>query len=57
MNSIKKYKWSHPIECILGLSMIPVLLITYIVTSVFITVALGIASILLIFSRKMRDVI
>ena len=57
MNLMKKYKWSHPIECILALSMIPVLLLTYIVTSVLITVALGIASILLISSRKMRDVI
>lgn len=57
MNLMKKYKWSHPIECILGLSMIPVLLLTYVVTSVFITLALGIVSILLIFSRKMRDAI
>jgi hypothetical protein len=57
MNLLKKYKWSHPIECILGLSMIPVLLITYIVTSVLITIALGIVSILLILSRKIYNVV
>ena len=57
MNFLKKYKWSHPIECILALSTLPLLLLMYVVTSVLMTVALGIVSILLIFSRKMRDAI
>ena len=57
MNLLKKYKWSHPIECILALSMIPLLLVTYIVTSVLITIALGIVSILLILSRKIYNVV
>jgi hypothetical protein len=57
MNLLKKYKWSHPVECILALSMIPMLLITYIVTSVLITIALGIVSILLILSRKIYNVV
>jgi hypothetical protein len=56
MNLLKKYKnkLSHPIECILALSMLPLLLLTYIVTSVLMTVALGIVSILLILPRKIQ---
>jgi hypothetical protein len=54
MNSIKKYKTTvfHPLKCILALSMLPLLLLTYLVTSVLMTVTLGIVSILLILPRK-----
>lgn len=58
MNLLKKYKNKllYPIECILALSMLPLLLVTYVVTSVLMTVALGVVSILLILPWKILNV-
>ena len=54
MNLLKKYKSNlfFPVECVIALSMLPLLLATYVVASVLMTIALGIVSILLILPRK-----